>query len=102
MEALVHGGKGYGYGKRAQLTVAEDGVLIQRRSWHGMTDAASIRAKPLIPGEKLEGLIAGLSGSPEWGGHLCLRRGAFFTHILGLVNTHDGQPRVELDILATR
>ncbi len=99
--ARIRNGTGFGYGKRARLTVNENGVTSWRAFYEPIrnTDARG-RKREVKPGAVIEGKISQFSSLPRAGGRLVLRH-ALFSVIEGLVDPSDGQPRVELDILAT-
>lgn len=88
-------GTGFGVGKKAHITVLEEGVVKLRER------SRFKKPKPLEPGDEFSGIIHRLRSSPPEGGRLEVA--PFIgphTTILGLVDPETGNPRVELDILA--
>lgn len=94
-------GTGFGYGKRARLSINESGVT-RKRAFIEPGHNIDIRGRRRIvePGTLIEGKIASFSSHPEVGGRLMLNHALGTSIVYGLVNPSNGRPRVDLDILA--
>jgi len=94
-------GRDFGHGKRARLTVTESGVT-RRRAFIEPGHNIDLRGpgRMLLEGSVIGGKISRFSSSPEIGGRIVLDHVLHSSIIHGLVDPSNGQPRVELDILA--
>lgn len=85
-------------GKRAVVTVQDEGVGVYYHAWGKGTSKDTQRIA--APGETFSGEIDEFISEPELGGRLRLSKFFGMTVLTGLVNPETAEPRIALDVLA--
>jgi hypothetical protein len=85
-------------GKRAIVTVQDEGVGVSYHAWGQGTSKDIERIAE--PGETFSGEIGEFMSEPDLGGRLRLFRFFGTTGLTGLVNPETAEPRVNLEVLA--
>lgn len=97
--------RGTSYGvwkKRARLTVLEPGVTVEGLALSFSDQIRKAPKREARPGEVFEGRIHELKSSPEEGGRVSLTTWRSALSLTGLVDIHEVEPLVKLEVFAKR